>query len=83
MTEVWIVGAHSTKFGKRPEDDFRALTRETYEGVLADAGMETGEDIEFGWFGNCGMGTFGQRNIRGQSVSCRWCARVASPSACR
>ena len=66
MTDVWLIGAHSTKFGKRPEDSFRDLTRETYEGVLQDAGLENGDDIEFGWFGNCGMGTFGQRNIRGQ-----------------
>ena len=29
-------------------------------------GLESGADIENAWFGNCGMGTFGQRNIRGQ-----------------
>ena len=68
MTQVYILGAHSTKFGKRPGDSFRDLARETYEGVLADAGLETGEDIEFAWFGNCGMGTWGQACIRGQTV---------------
>ncbi|MEM7267824.1 MAG: thiolase family protein, partial [Pseudomonadota bacterium] len=67
MTDVFIIGAHSTPFGKRPADSFRDLTRETYLGVVADAGLETGEDIEFAWFGNCGMGTFGQGNIRGQT----------------
>ena len=66
MTDVYILGAFSTAFGKRPGDSFRDLTREAYLGVLADAGLETGADIAFGWFGNCGMGTFGQRNIRGQ-----------------
>jgi acetyl-CoA acetyltransferase len=66
MTEVFIIGAFSTAFGKRPGDTFRDLTREAYCGALTDAGLETGADIEFSWFGNCGMGTFGQRNIRGQ-----------------
>ncbi|MCG8690361.1 MAG: thiolase family protein, partial [Minwuiales bacterium] len=45
---------------------FKDLTRETYLGVLADAGMENGDDIEFGWFGNCGMWLQGQGSIRGQ-----------------
>lgn len=67
MPDVYILGAHSTPFGKRPADTFRDLTRETYLGVLADAGLETGHDIEFAWFGNCGMGTFGQACIRGQT----------------
>lgn len=67
MPDVYILGAHSTPFGKRPADTFRDLTRETYLGVLADAGLETGVDIEFAWFGNCGMGTFGQACIRGQT----------------
>ncbi|MEO1686446.1 MAG: thiolase family protein [Pseudomonadota bacterium] len=68
MTDVYLIGAHSTKFGKRPGDDFRDLAREAYEGALADAGLETGEEIEFAWFGNCGMGTWGQACIRGQTV---------------
>jgi len=67
MPDVYIIGAHSTPFGKRPADTFRNLTRETYLGALADAGLETGDDIEFAWFGNCGMGTFGQACIRGQT----------------
>lgn len=66
MTDVYIIGAHSTPFGKRPDLGFRELTADAYLGALSDAGMETGADIEFGWFGNCGMGSFGQRNIRGQ-----------------
>ena len=43
MPDVYILGAHSTPFGKRPADTFRDLTRETYLGVLADAGLETGD----------------------------------------
>ena len=38
MPDVYILGAYSTPFGKRPADTFRDLTRETYLGVLADAG---------------------------------------------
>jgi acetyl-CoA acetyltransferase len=66
MTDVYIIGSACTAFGKRPEDSFKDLTREAYLDVLRDAGLENGEDIEMSWFGNCGMGTFGQRNIRGQ-----------------
>lgn len=66
MRNVYIVATACTAFGKRPGDTFKDLTREAYLDVLADAGMRDGRDIEFGWFGNCGMGTFGQRNIRGQ-----------------
>ena len=66
MRDVYIIGTSCTAFGKRPDAGFKDLTREAYLDVLADAGLETGADIEMGWFGNCGMGTFGQRNIRGQ-----------------
>jgi len=66
MSDVYLIGAASTRFGKRPEDDFRALAREAYDGVLSDAGLESGDDVEFAWFGNCGMGTWGQACIRGQ-----------------
>lgn len=64
--EVFIIGSHSTRFQKWPEKSFRDLTRETYMGVLKDAGMENGDEIEFGYFGNCGMASIGQRGIRGQ-----------------
>ncbi|WP_372072510.1 thiolase family protein [Tistrella mobilis] len=66
MRDVYIIGAFSTAFGKKPETGFKALTREAYTGLLADAGLETGAEIETGWFSNCGMGSWGQRNIRGQ-----------------
>ena len=66
MDPVYLIGTACTPFAKRPQDGFKALTREAYEAVLADAGMADGSAIGSGWFGNCGMGSFGQRNIRGQ-----------------
>jgi acetyl-CoA acetyltransferase len=66
MRDVWIIGAHSTAFAKRPDASFKDLTRETYLGVLADADLGSGDDIATAWFGNCLMHTFGQGGIRGQ-----------------
>lgn len=66
MRDVFVIATSCTAFGKRPGDSFRDLTREAYLGCLNDAGWENGGAIEQAWFGNCGMGTFGQRNIRGQ-----------------
>lgn len=66
MRNVFVIGTSSTKFGKLPDRSFRDLTREAYLAAVADAGLERGDSIENAWFGNCGMGTFGQRNIRGQ-----------------
>ncbi len=66
MRNVYIIGTSCTAFGKRPDDSFKSLTREAYTECLADAELENGDLIEQAWFGNCGMGTFGQRNIRGQ-----------------
>lgn len=66
MRDVYVLATSCTNFGKRPDDSFKDLTREAYLDVLADAGWEKGTPIEQAWFGNCGMGTLGQRNIRGQ-----------------
>lgn len=66
MESVYVIGVSCTPFGKQPERSFKDLTRQAYLEVLADAGLQSGERIEQTWFGNCGMGTFGQRNIRGQ-----------------
>ncbi len=66
MRDVYVLGSFSTQFSKLPDTSFKELTREAYFGALDDARLETGADIEQAWFGNCGMGTFGQRNIRGQ-----------------
>src|SRR5579864_8753149 len=66
MRDVYIIGAYSTQFKKWPEKSHKDLTRDAYLGVLADAGMSNGDAIQFGWFGNCGMQSWGQPNIRGQ-----------------
>jgi acetyl-CoA acetyltransferase len=72
---VYMIGSFSTKFGKRVEETHKAITRETYLGVLQDAGIEA-NDIETLWFSNCGWGLTvppteddpgiqGQQNVRG------------------
>jgi len=66
VDDVYIVGAFSTAFGKRPQDGHKDLTREAYLGVLADAGMSDGRDIDFAYFGNCAMHRVGQTSVRGQ-----------------
>ena len=63
---VYIIGTSCTRFGKRPDSSFKDLTREAFMGVVADAKLDDGHRIDSVWFSNCGMGTFGQRNIRGQ-----------------
>lgn len=66
MRDVYIVGTHSTAFGRRPYDTHKMLARETVLGVLADAGLDDGREIEAAWFGNCALHSFGQASIRGQ-----------------
>lgn len=63
---VWIIGAATTPFGRRPQASFKDLTREAYEAVLTDARLGDGNDLESAWFGNCLMDTWGQGSIRGQ-----------------
>lgn len=66
MNEVYIIATACTPFGKYADKSFKDLTREAYLQVLADAGLDDGGAIEQAWFGNCGMGSFGQACIRGQ-----------------
>ena len=68
MPDVYVIGTFCTKFGKRPEQTFQDLTREAYLGVLGDCEMDaaSAKRIEQVWFGNCGMGQWGQGGIRGQ-----------------
>ena len=66
MEDVYIIGVSCTAFGKLPHRSFKDLSREAYLEVLRDAGLDSGDAIEQAWFGNCGMGSFGQANIRGQ-----------------
>lgn len=64
--DVYVMGSYSTRFKKWLDRSMKDLTRDTYLGVLEDAGMKDGRDIEFAWFGNCAMGTlWGQDIIRG------------------
>lgn len=69
-SEAWIVGTACTAFGKQPQRSFHDLAREAYLAVLADAGLGPGDAslVEQAWFGNCGMGQWGQGGIRGQVV---------------
>ncbi len=60
---VYIIGSFTTKFKKWQEKTMKDLTRDTYLGVLEDAGMKDGRDIEFAWFGNCGMGIIWDQDI--------------------
>jgi acetyl-CoA acetyltransferase len=75
LKAVYMIGSFSTKFGKRVEETHKTITRETYLGVLQDAGIEA-IDIETLWFSNCGWGLTvppteddpgiqGQQNVRG------------------
>jgi acetyl-CoA acetyltransferase len=66
MNEVYVIATACTPFGKYADKSFKDLTREAYLQVLADAGLDDGGAIEQAWFGNCGMGSFGQACIRGQ-----------------
>ena len=66
VRDGYVIGSYSTRFKKWLDKSMKDLTRDTYVGVLEDAGMKDGRDIEFGWFGNCAMGTlWGQHNVRG------------------
>ncbi len=66
MQDVYIIGIYSTQFKKWPEKTFKNLTRDAYMGALADANLDSGEGINSGYFGNCGMHNWGQGMIRGQ-----------------
>ena len=66
MQDAYIIGTSCTRFGKQPGASFKDLTRQAYMAVLADAGLDDGGAIANAWFGNCGMGGWGQSNIRGQ-----------------
>lgn len=66
MTDVYVIGAFSTAFGRHADRSLKDLTREAYLGVIEDAGSLDPADIDFAWFGNCGMWVDGQGSIRGQ-----------------
>ncbi len=66
MSDAYLIGGFSSDFGKRPDDSYKDITREAYLGVLGDAGIGDGAEIEVCWFGNTTMYVEGQGNVRGQ-----------------
>jgi acetyl-CoA acetyltransferase len=62
---VYVLGVHTTAFGRLPDKTFKDLTREAYLGVLRDAGLESGDELSSAWFGNCFMAHWGQTSLRG------------------
>lgn len=63
--DVFIIGSYSMPFKRWPDKSLKDLTREAYLGVVADAGLESGRQIEAAWFGNCLMHYWGQAATRG------------------
>lgn len=65
---VYVIGTSCTPFGKHADRSFQDLTRWAYLDALADCGLASSDAalIEQAWFGNCGMGQWGQGGIRGQ-----------------
>ena len=68
MRKVYVIATACTPFGKHEEKSFQDLSRWAYLDLLADAGLDAdgARLIEQAWFGNCGMGQWGQGGIRGQ-----------------
>lgn len=66
MRDVYIVGAHTIKFGKYLDRSIKDLTAEAVMGVLKDAGLDK-RALQSAWFANSGWGDSGyQHCIRGQ-----------------
>jgi acetyl-CoA acetyltransferase len=63
--DVYVIGSYSTEFRRWPDRTFKDLAREAYLGVLRDAGLTTGADVQAAWFGNCLMHAWGQPCTRG------------------
>ena len=62
MSNVYVIGTSCTTFGKHADKSFNDLVRMAYLDVLADCGIDGGGAtmIEQAWFGNVGMGNWGQ-----------------------
>lgn len=66
MRDVYIVGAHTIKFGKYLDRSIKDLTAEAVIGVLKDARLDK-RALQSAWFANSGWGDSGyQHCIRGQ-----------------
>ena len=68
MTDVYVIGTGCTPFGKHADRSFADLAQWAYTDAMQDAGLAISDAqlIEQAWFGNCGMGQWGQGGIRGQ-----------------
>jgi len=66
MRDAYVIATACTPFGKHADKSFKALTRWAWTELLADAGLADGALVQQAWFGNCGMGQWGQGGIRGQ-----------------
>lgn len=66
MDDVYVIGAHTIRFGKYLDKNIKELSAMTVNGCLADAGLEK-KDIQALWFSNSAWGDqSGQSCIRGQ-----------------
>ena len=66
MRDVYIIGAHTLKFGKYPNLTIKNLTAEVVQGVLKDAGIDK-HDLQSVFFSNAAWGMQNyQHCIRGQ-----------------
>jgi len=66
MRSVYVIGAHTIKFGKYLDQSVKDLCGWTAAGVLSDAGLEKSA-IQSAWFSNSGWGIRNyQHCIRGQ-----------------
>lgn len=65
MRDVYIIGAHTMRFGKYLDRSIKDLTRETVLACLKDAVVGK-EAIQALWFSNSGWGEMGQSCIRGE-----------------
>lgn len=70
MKNVYVIGVHTTPFGKHPDKTYPELVKWTVDGAIADAGISK-SDIQSVHFGNCTWGySEEQHGIRGQIVMC-------------
>ncbi|UXA16559.1 thiolase family protein [Mycobacterium sp. SMC-4] len=64
--DAYILGTFATAVGKFPDKDPKALTRDAYLGVLADALVDDPDVIGGAWFANMLMDHWRQPYLKGQ-----------------
>lgn len=65
MSDMFIIAAHMSRFGKHPTTSFKALAQEAVDGVIADSGLDDGKEIGAVYCANSFMHLWGQHLIRG------------------